>query len=40
VRFKSDDEEIIGSFVNIRITSASHLSLEGELLSASEVVRG
>jgi tRNA-2-methylthio-N6-dimethylallyladenosine synthase len=40
VRFKSDDEEIIGSFVNIRITSASHLSLEGELFSASEVVRG
>ncbi len=32
-RFKSDNESLIGSFVNIRITSAAPLSIEGELLN-------
>ena len=32
-RFKSNDESLIGSFVNIRITSAAPLSIEGELIN-------
>jgi tRNA-2-methylthio-N6-dimethylallyladenosine synthase len=40
VRFRSDDEGLIGEFVMLKITSASHLSLEGEPVSAGEAVRG
>lgn len=40
VRFLSDDDSLIGKFINLRITSASHLSLEGEPANAAEVVNG
>ena len=37
LRFLSDDESLIGQFVQLRIRSASSLSLEGELVALPEV---
>jgi tRNA-2-methylthio-N6-dimethylallyladenosine synthase len=33
VRFKSDDESLIGNFAKVKIESASHFSVEGVLVS-------
>ncbi|MCG8580413.1 MAG: tRNA (N6-isopentenyl adenosine(37)-C2)-methylthiotransferase MiaB [Bacteroidales bacterium] len=38
VRFASDDQSLIGQIVNVKITSASNFSVEGELVKVSELV--
>ena len=38
VRFPSSDENLIGQFANVKITSASDFSLEGELVEVEEAV--
>jgi tRNA-2-methylthio-N6-dimethylallyladenosine synthase len=37
LRFPSDDESLIGSFVNVKILSATPFSLEGELVNVEEL---
>ena len=37
VRFASDDQSLIGQIVNVKITSASNFSVEGELVKVSEL---
>ena len=32
VRFKSENENLIGSFVNVKITKSSDFSAEGEMI--------
>ena len=34
VRFRSDDQSLIGSFAGVRVTSVTPMSMEGELLSS------
>ncbi|WP_430814887.1 tRNA (N6-isopentenyl adenosine(37)-C2)-methylthiotransferase MiaB [Carboxylicivirga sp. RSCT41] len=38
VRFASEDRSLIGKIVNVKITSASNFSVEGELVEVSELV--
>ncbi|MCU4157711.1 tRNA (N6-isopentenyl adenosine(37)-C2)-methylthiotransferase MiaB [Carboxylicivirga sp. A043] len=38
VRFASEDKSLIGQIVNVKITSASNFSVEGELVEVSELV--
>ncbi|MBK3516395.1 tRNA (N6-isopentenyl adenosine(37)-C2)-methylthiotransferase MiaB [Carboxylicivirga marina] len=38
VRFASEDQSLIGQIVNVKITSASNFSVEGELVEVSELV--
>ncbi len=38
IRFKSDDESLIGKFIELTISSVSHLSLEGELVGTQAAV--
>ena len=38
VRFPSTDESLIGQFADVKITSASDFSMEGELISVEEAV--
>jgi len=38
VRFASENENLIGQFVDVKITSATDFSMEGELLGVKEVV--
>ncbi len=38
VRFASDDESLIGQFVDMRITAATDFSMEGELVEVKETV--
>jgi len=39
VRFASDNKELIGQIVNVKITSASNFSVEGELVEVKELVK-
>jgi tRNA-2-methylthio-N6-dimethylallyladenosine synthase len=38
VRFKSEDQSLIGQFVDIKISSAADFSVEGELLTVKEEI--
>ena len=38
VRFASDDESVIGQFADVKITSATDFSMEGELINVNETV--
>jgi tRNA-2-methylthio-N6-dimethylallyladenosine synthase len=38
VRFPAENEDLTGKFVDVKITSASDFSLEGELVKVEELV--
>jgi tRNA-2-methylthio-N6-dimethylallyladenosine synthase len=38
VRFAAEDEKLVGQFVDVKITSASDFSMEGELVEVKEVL--
>jgi tRNA-2-methylthio-N6-dimethylallyladenosine synthase len=38
IRFASDDENLIGQFANVKITSATDFSMEGELVEVAQLV--
>ncbi len=40
VRFAADDENLVGQFVDVKITSASDFSMEGELVEVEETIAG
>ena len=38
IRFASEDENLIGKFANVKITSATDFSMEGELVEVAQLV--
>jgi len=38
IRFASDNQDLIGSFADVKITSATDFSMEGELVKVEEAI--